>query len=104
MIVLFGATGSIGPRLVHNLIARGAKFRVAARNPDAARAKLGDGFEIVQADAERPDTLPRALAGATQVFDSVGGASSTRQLAAAASGLIDAARAAGIEHFVHVSG
>jgi uncharacterized protein YbjT (DUF2867 family) len=104
MIVLFGATGSIGPQLIRSLAHRNAAFRVAARNPKAARARLGAGVDIVQADVEKPETLQRALAGATQVFDSVGGASGTRQLRAAVCGLIDAAREARAQHYVHISG
>lgn len=104
MIVVFGATGSTGVPLVRRLMAEGRAVRAAVRDAARARALLGGGVELVEADLERPATLPRALAGATSVYCAVGGPTGTTDLVGAERGLIDAARAAGVGHYVKVSG
>lgn len=104
MIVVFGATGSTGAHVVRGLLARGTRVRVAARDPDRAGALLGPGPEYVRADLLSGATLGPALAGARGAYVAVGGATGTPDLVAAESGLIDAARAAGLAHYVHISG
>jgi uncharacterized protein YbjT (DUF2867 family) len=104
MIIVFGATGSTGPHLVKTLLAAGQRVRAVARDPGKARRLLGEGAQIVPGDLERPETLAPALAGGDRVYTAVGGATGTPDLVAAESRLIDAARAAGIRHYVKVSG
>jgi uncharacterized protein (TIGR01777 family) len=41
-VLVTGATGLVGPRVVSALLARGDTVTVLSRNPDSARARLGD--------------------------------------------------------------
>ncbi|HEY0813698.1 MAG TPA: NmrA family NAD(P)-binding protein [Pseudonocardia sp.] len=103
MIVVTGATGSIGRSLVAELQAAGAPLRAMVRDVAAARSL---GAELVHGDFDQPETLRAAFAGAEQLFLNAGGAEAVegpqpmiRQQVAA----IDAARAEGIQHVVKVS-
>lgn len=104
MIVVFGATGSTGTPLVRRLVSEGRAVRAAVRDVAKARGLLGEGVELVQADLERPATLPRALEGAAAVYCAVGGPTGTTELVAAERALIDAAKAARVGRYVKVSG
>jgi len=104
MIVICGATGSMGPHLVKSLQDKGVPFRAAVRSPEAARQKLGAQVPLVPFDLERPATFAEALRGASQVFCAVGGATGTPELVACEQRLIDAAKAAGVGHYVKLSG
>jgi uncharacterized protein YbjT (DUF2867 family) len=55
MIVITGATGSVGREAVDLLLAAG--FDVAAVTRDAARANLPDGVRVVEADPSQPGAL-----------------------------------------------
>ncbi len=104
MIVVFGATSQAGPHLVKTLLAAGQRVRAVARDVSRTRGVLGAGVEVVPGDLERPETLAPALAGGRRVFVAVGGASGTPDLVAAEGRLIEAARAAGVERYVRLSG
>jgi uncharacterized protein YbjT (DUF2867 family) len=102
MIVVTGATGSIGRHLVAALQAAGVPFRAMARTPADARLDC----PVVPGDFDDPASLAAAFAGADQLFLNTGGAQPVdgpqpmigQQIAA-----IDAAKAAGISHVVKVS-
>jgi uncharacterized protein YbjT (DUF2867 family) len=104
MTTIFGATGSTGSHLVKTLLQAGQRVRVAVRDVDKARRLLGPGCEVVAADLARPETLPAALAGSKAVYTAVGGATGSLALVDWECRLIDAARAAGVQHHVKVSG
>lgn len=72
-ILVVGATGLLGEPVARRLLADGFQVRVLARRPDKAREKLGDGFDIVQGDVARPDTLGRAVEGCFGVHISLRG-------------------------------
>lgn len=63
--VVTGATGNIGALVVERLIARGDRPRIFVRDAAKAHAKFGDRVDIVVGDLSDPDSLARALAGAT---------------------------------------
>jgi uncharacterized protein YbjT (DUF2867 family) len=67
MIVIIGATGTVG-RLVVRQLASGEQIRALVRDPDTARQRLGDRVEYVVGDLDRPATLTPALAAADRVF------------------------------------
>jgi (4-alkanoyl-5-oxo-2,5-dihydrofuran-3-yl)methyl phosphate reductase len=66
MILVTGATGTVGRELVAELIRRGANVRALSRNP--AATAFPAGVETVRADLGDPGTLGLALAGIEQVF------------------------------------
>lgn len=61
MILVTGATGYIGGRLVPTLVARGYRVRVLARDPRRLGALASVAHEVVQGDVRYPETLARAL-------------------------------------------
>lgn len=63
MIVVFGATGTIGGQVLRHLQEQGADVRAVARTQEKADALGG-----VVADLADPSTLPAAVAGADHVF------------------------------------
>ncbi|MFZ5670715.1 MAG: NAD(P)H-binding protein [Pseudomonadota bacterium] len=100
MIIVTGGTGRIGSHVVRGLLAQGRPTRVLARRPDAARAQLPDGTEVVEADLDRPETLDAAMAGASSLFLLT--TQSPRQ-AGQERAALDAAARAGVGHVVKVS-
>lgn len=66
MIVVTGATGAVGRRLVELLHAQGAPVRALTRNPRTA--DLPAGVEVVGGDPSRPETIAPLLDGVTAVF------------------------------------
>ena len=67
-ILVAGASGYIGGRLIEQLLFRGHTVRGMARNGPALEAKWGDRIEVVQADVLDPDTLPKAFEGVDVVY------------------------------------
>lgn len=62
-ILVAGATGNVGRRLVGRLAAAGQPVRALTRDP--AKADLPDGVEVVAGNLNDPDSLRPALKGAT---------------------------------------
>ncbi len=66
MILVTGATGTIGRPLVNLLASEGVKVRAVTRHPQAAG--LPAGVEVVQGDPARPGTIAPFLDGVTALF------------------------------------
>ncbi|MFC9996796.1 NAD(P)H-binding protein [Nocardia sp. NPDC127526] len=66
MIVITGATGTIGSEVVRQLAARGEQVRAVARNPE--RAQVPSGVEVVRGDYTDTAAMAAAFAGAEAVF------------------------------------
>ncbi|WP_406316531.1 NAD(P)H-binding protein [Streptosporangium sp. NBC_01639] len=66
MILVTGATGTVGRPLVGVLAGEGVKVRAVTRDPQAAG--LPTGVEVVVGDPSRPDTMSAVLEGVTSVF------------------------------------
>ena len=98
LIAVFGATGQQGGAIVRALQARG-QFRVRAlsRNPDQHRG-LAD--EVVEANLDQPDRLAAALRGVHGVFLVTNFWSEGTDERKQATAAIEAAKAAGVEHFI----
>jgi uncharacterized protein YbjT (DUF2867 family) len=68
MILVIGATGTVGSEVVRQLVAVGERPSALVRDPATARQRLGDQVERVVGDLDRPETIAAALAGVDGVF------------------------------------
>jgi uncharacterized protein YbjT (DUF2867 family) len=107
-VVVAGATGKSGVPLIKILSEQGYKVRAMVR--DKAKAgDLGKGVEVVQADATKPEALGAAMKGATYVISTIGAGGVEPPNNAenvdykGVVNLTDAAKAAGVKHFVLMS-
>ncbi|WP_040810060.1 SDR family NAD(P)-dependent oxidoreductase [Nocardia concava] len=66
MIVITGATGTIGSEVVRQLAARGVKVRAVTRNPESIEAP--EGIEVVRGDYADTESMAAAFAGAEAAF------------------------------------
>ena len=113
LIAIYGGSGFIGRHVVRALAKTGARMRIAVRRPELAGflQPLGGVGQIipVQANVRYPDSLLAAANGADAVINLVGILSpSGRQTFNAvqdegARHVAEAARAAGVKAFVHMS-
>ena len=60
-ILVTGATGYIGGRLLARLEEQSRLVRCLARHPEFLRGRVDPGTEVVRADLTRPETLPAAV-------------------------------------------
>jgi uncharacterized protein YbjT (DUF2867 family) len=67
MILVTGASGSIGSQLVDRLVAAGHEPRVAGRHPDGLAARWPQ-LPVAELDITRPDTLQAALDGVDSAY------------------------------------
>jgi uncharacterized protein YbjT (DUF2867 family) len=67
-ILVTGATGTIGSRVVRELSERRAAVRAFVRDPERAAALLGDDVELATGDFADRDSLHAALTGADRLF------------------------------------
>lgn len=110
-VVVAGAHGQIGLRLVRLLAARGDRVRGIIRNPAHAVALMAAGSEVLVLDLEEagPSAVQEAIAGADAVVFTAGagpGSGAARKWTLDVGGavkLVDAARGAGVPRFVIVS-
>ena len=101
MIVVIGGTGTTGRALVKALAAKGLDFKCLVRDEAKARETLGADVALVQGDLDDPASLEAAFAGADKVFLNSGHGPALKQQQMNA---IEAAKRAGIAHFVKMSG
>ncbi|HXT01961.1 MAG TPA: SDR family oxidoreductase [Elusimicrobiota bacterium] len=99
MILVTGATGTVGRPLVLELKERRAAFRVLARDPNKARNCLGD-VDCAVGDLSRPETVAKALAGVEAAFLL---SPLDPRLPAWEAGFARAARKAGVKRLVKLS-
>jgi uncharacterized protein YbjT (DUF2867 family) len=108
-ILVAGATGQTGRRIVQELVQRQIPVRAIARNLDLARQILPKEAEIVVGDVLNPNSLKEALNGITAIVCATGAKPSLNfwepyQVDYEGSkNLIDTAKAKGIQRFVFVS-
>ena len=100
MILVTGATGTIGSHLVTSLLSQGAHVRVLVRDPDKARAAFGERVDLVSGDLQDASSVSVALKGVDSVFLN---SPSLEGFVEMQRTLIDAAAATGIGHLVRLS-
>jgi uncharacterized protein YbjT (DUF2867 family) len=108
MILVAGATGTLGTEVVRRLADRGEPVRVLTRDP-ARAAHLPETVEILAGDLRDPATIAEAVAGCASVVSAVHGFAGPGKPSPEAidrdanRALIQAAAAAGVGHLVLVS-
>ena len=68
LILLTGATGYVGGRLLPLLEGRGLRLRCLARNPEHLRPRAADTTEVVRGDVLDPESLPAAFEGVKTAY------------------------------------
>jgi len=106
LVLVTGATGRQGGAVARYMLSKGWKLRALTRNVDSYPAKelARVGVEVLQGDLEDPASLDRASRGvygvySVQDFWSVGARREVMQ----GKNLADAAKKAGVQHFVYSS-
>jgi uncharacterized protein YbjT (DUF2867 family) len=107
-ILLTGATGYVGGRLLKALESRGHRVRCLARRPEFLRARVGASTEVAQGDVLDKNSLAPALVGIQAAYYMVHSMGSTgsfeEQDRIAASNFGQAARVAGTGRIVYLGG
>lgn len=109
MILIVGASGRLGRVLANNLLAQGKPVRALARTSAKVEDLKRQGAEVVVGDLRDPASLARACQGVQQVVTAAHGLVGTGNNNphtvddVGHRSLIDAARAAGVQHFVYLS-
>jgi uncharacterized protein YbjT (DUF2867 family) len=109
MILIIGGTGAMGSATARRLLAKGTDVRVMARKPENATNLQELGAEIVQGDLLDMSSLAQACRGVEKVLASAhsifgrGREASKIVDLQGHKDLIDAAKAAGVKHFVYTS-
>ncbi|WP_448659529.1 complex I NDUFA9 subunit family protein [Sphingomonas sp. CJ99] len=109
LVTLFGGGGFLGRYIVQELLAAGARVRIAQRDPRKALSLKPLGglgqIQFMAADVTRPDTVARAVAGADAVVNLVGILNGAFDAVHAdgAGNVAQAAADAGVGALVHVS-
>jgi uncharacterized protein YbjT (DUF2867 family) len=93
MILVTGATGSVGRHVVAELLAAGHQVRALTRNPEGA--DIAERAEIVRGDLARPDLLADALSGVHAVYLMAMGGVAHR--------VVDVAERSGVQRIVLLS-
>jgi len=108
LVLLTGATGYVGGRLLPLLEQRGCHIRCMVRRPQYLTSRVAEGTEVVAGDAQNYDSLLSALQGvkvAYYLIHSMGDAGSfEEQDRNAAKSFAAAAREAGVQRIVYLGG
>ena len=107
-ILLTGATGYVGGRLLGHLEGRGARLRCMSRRPAELAARSAPSTEVVQGDVRDPESLRACLEGIGVAYYLVHSMAAGADYRAAdregAEGFGAAAREAGVRRIVYLGG
>jgi uncharacterized protein YbjT (DUF2867 family)/uncharacterized protein YndB with AHSA1/START domain len=109
LVLVTGATGYIGGRLVPRLIESGYRVRCLVRDANRLQGRpWTDQVEVVEGDALRPDTLPPALAGVWATYYLIHSLTDTKEYRerdiVVARNFGQAAKDAGVERIIYLGG
>ncbi|MEM9086188.1 MAG: complex I NDUFA9 subunit family protein [Pseudomonadota bacterium] len=109
LVTLFGGSGYIGNYVAQSLLRRGARLRIASRNPERSHslkplANLGQ-LQFARCDILKDESLAAALQGADYVVNLVGAFSGDLEklMGEAPGQMAQIAKANGARGFAHVS-
>ena len=107
-ILVTGASGYIGGRLVAALEGAGRRIRCVTRRPELSAGRFGSGTEVVAGDVLDTDSMRRAMAGVDLAYYLVHSLGSRghfeEEEERAARSFVDAAREAGVRRIVYLGG
>lgn len=107
-VLLTGASGYVGGRLIPLLEAQPLTLRCLARDPDKLRPEVQPSTEVVQGDVLEPSTLDAALRGVQTAYYMVhlmaGSSDFEEDDRRAATNFADAARRAGVQRIIYLGG
>lgn len=107
-ILLTGATGYVGGRLLKLLQKRGQRIRCLTRRPEALEGKVDSNTEVVAGDVLNPESLVAAMAGVDTAFYFVHSMGATRDFEQedriAAENFAKAACEAGVRRIIYLGG
>ena len=108
LVLLTGATGYVGGRLLSRLEQRGVRVRCLSRRPEALRGRVGSTTETVAGDVLDPASLAAALQGVDTAYYFVHSMGADRDFEEedriAATNFAQAARAAGVRRIIYLGG
>ncbi len=109
LVTVFGGSGYIGNYVAQSLLGRGARLRIASRNPERSHslkplANLGQ-LQFARCDVQNADSVAAALYGADYVVNLVGSFSGDLEklMGEAPGHMARLAKGNGASGFVHVS-
>jgi uncharacterized protein YbjT (DUF2867 family) len=107
-VLLTGATGYVGGRLLHALESRGVRVRCLARRPEALRDRVGPATEVVAGDLRDRSALVKALQGVETAYYLVHSMASVsgfeEEERAGARCFAEAALAQGVRRIIYLGG
>lgn len=107
-VLLTGASGYVGGRLLRRLTDRAAAVRCLTRHPEYLSARVPDTVEVVQGDVLDRESLTAALAGVESAYyfvHSMGSADDFEETdRRAAQNFAKAAREAGLQRIIYLGG
>ncbi|WP_226632791.1 SDR family NAD(P)-dependent oxidoreductase [Novosphingobium profundi] len=109
IVTILGGSGFVGKHLAQELLERGARVRIASRNPEKAFSikALGDlgTVQFARCDVTKPDSLAAVLTGSDAVVNLVGAFKGKLDdiQGEGVGAIAAAAKASGAASFVHVS-
>jgi uncharacterized protein YbjT (DUF2867 family) len=100
MILITGATGTVGSEVVKRLSAHGVQVRAVTRDPRKVGAQRLPHVQFVQGDFEDIDSMRRACAGVDQAFLATNSTARTEHQQIA---FTRVAHQSGVQHIVKLS-